>query len=163
MRNQVKLVLTMIMMLAVWSCQSDTIHKDMVDIKNQEWLIADIKTFEFEINDVSKPLNVSYLVRNAINYPYYNLYLKCTLKDSSGKVLEGGMEELILFDEQSGKPKGDGMGDLFDHKIGAAQFKNVTFPKAGKYSFEIQHNMRPDPLTGIMSIGLEIKDPSQKE
>ena len=160
MRNQVKLVLITLVALTVWSCNSATIHKDMVEIDNQEWPIKDIKKFEFEISDASMPADVIYLVRNAINYPYYNLYLKCSLKDSSGNVIKTGMEELILFDEQTGKPKGDGMGDLFDHEVAAAQFTGVKFPKKGTYFFEIQHNMRPDPLTGIMSIGIEIKDPS---
>ncbi len=139
------------------SCGDQAVYKEIRDFQNGEWKIANIQKFQFEINDNSQPLRINYMIRNAVGYPYYNLYLKNTLKDSTGKVLEQGMEELILFDEKTGKPKGDGLGDLFDHRIGAGQYTSFQFPYVGKYTFEIQQNMRPDPLVGLMSIGIEVE------
>jgi gliding motility-associated lipoprotein GldH len=145
------------------ACNSDSVHKDLVDFDDYQWAVADIQVFEFEIKDNSQELNINYLLRNAIQYPFYNIYLKSSLKDSSGAVLSSGMEELILFDGKTGKPLGNGLGDLFDHRIAAAQYKNVKFPYKGKYTFEIQQNMRPDPLVGILSIGFEINLPDKKK
>lgn len=145
----------------LYGCNSNSVHKDLVDFDDYEWAVDDTQSFDFEIEDSTKVYHINYLLRNAIQYPFYNIYLKSSLKDSSGKELRFGMEELILFDQKSGKPLGDGLGDLFDHRIAAAQYKKVKFPYNGKYSFELQQNMRPDPLVGILSIGFEINLPEE--
>lgn len=142
------------------SCDEGAIYKAYNEIPEAEWLVEEQKDFEFEITDNSKPTEVFYLVRNAVQYPFYNLYLKTSLKDSTGKDLIGGMEELILFDQKTGKPKGDGLGDLFDQRVSSAQMKGYSFPYNGTYTLTIQHNMRPDPLVGLLGIGVEIRDKS---
>lgn len=128
----------------------------MVNFEKYEWAADDVKKFEFEINDNSQAYQLNYLLRNAVSYPFYNIYLKTWLRDSTGNELKSGMEEVILFDEKTGKPFGDGLGDLFDQRVTASQYRDFKFPYAGKYTFEMQQNMRPDPLVGILSIGFEI-------
>lgn len=156
-----KASLILICAIFLYGCNSNSVHKDLVDFDDYQWAVDDTQNFEFEIDDSTKVYHINYLLRNAIQYPFYNIYLKSALKDSAGNELMSGMEELILFDQKSGKPKGDGLGDLFDHRIAAAQYKKVKFPYKGKYSFEIQQNMRPDPLVGILSIGFEINLPEE--
>ena len=157
--KRASIVLTLGVLMS--ACSSEAVHKDLVDFDGYQWAAEDIQSFEFEIDDNSKSFQLNYLLRNAIQYPFYNIYLKSALKDSSGNILGQGMEDLVLFDQKTGKPKGDGLGDLFDHRIGAALYKDLKFPYNGKYSFEIQQNMRPDPLVGIMSISFEITQPRE--
>lgn len=149
--------------LLLGACTDDALYKGYEEIPTAEWKMDDVKTFEFEIKDKTKATTVNYLVRNAIQYPFYNLYLKVSLKDSTGKVIQSGMDQLILFDEKTGKPLGDGMGDLFDQRVAASKYVNYKFPYVGKYSIELQHNMRPDPLLGLMGIGLEVVDLTKQE
>ena len=59
------------------------------------------------------------------------------------------------MDEKTGKPMGDGLGDLFDHKIIA--LKNYRFPRAGKYTFKVRQYMRQDPLPAILSMGVSVE------
>lgn len=158
-----KFLLLLFLSLAFLSCDDKALYKSYEEIPNAEWKMEDIKTFEFEIKDNTKPTLLHYLVRNAVQYPFYNLYLKATLKDSTGKILQTGMDQMILFDEKTGKPLGDGMGDLFDQRVVAPRYQNYKFPYNGKYSMELQHNMRPDPLLGLMGIGLEIVDLTKQE
>lgn len=155
-----KIVIFLCMTWVFWACNDAAIHKEIVDFDNAEWAVEDIRKFTFEVRDNSKTYSINYLLRNAVQYPFYNIYLKSWLKDSTGTELESGMEELLLFDQKSGKPMGDGLGDLFDHKIGAAQYRAVKFPYNGTYTFELQQNMRPDPLVGIMAVGFEVIDNS---
>ena len=61
--------------------------------------------------------------------------------------------ECILADEK-GKWLGNGLGDIYDNQI--LFKKNVRFPLAGKYTFEIQHGMRADIVPLIMDVGLRI-------
>lgn len=138
------------------ACTGSSDLKEIRDFKNSEWFIAKKETFVFDVKDASKTYEFNYLVRNSISYPYYNLYLNQTLTDPTGKIVANSMDEVILFNEKTGKPYGDGLGDIFDNRIAAPKYKNFKFPKPGKYKWTIGHNMRPDPLTGIMSIGAEI-------
>jgi gliding motility-associated lipoprotein GldH len=62
------------------------------------------------------------------------------------------------MDEKTGKPMGDGLGDLFDHKIIA--LKNYRFPRAGKYTFKVRQYMRQDPLPAILSMGVSVESAS---
>ncbi|MCP9770623.1 gliding motility lipoprotein GldH [Lacihabitans sp. LS3-19] len=138
------------------SCKGSSDLKEIRDFKNSEWFIGKKQSFSFEIKDANKAYNFNYLVRNTIGYPYYNLYLNQVLTDSSGKVLVNSMDEVILFNQKTGKPYGDGLGDIFDNRIAAPKLQNYKFPKPGKYKWTLSHNMRPDPLTDIMSIGAEV-------
>lgn len=137
------------------SCDSNAIFKDHEDIDDGVWYVKNEPSFTFEITDISQPYNVYYLVRNSIGYPYYNLYVKRFLLNEKNKIVNEALNELILMDERTGKPIGDGLGDLFDHKIVA--LKNYRFPKAGKYTFKVRQYMRQDPLPGIMSVGVSVE------
>lgn len=137
------------------SCDSNAIFKDHEDIDDGVWYVKNEPSFTFEITDISQPYNVYYLVRNSIGYPYYNLYVKRFLLNEKNKTVNEALNELILMDERTGKPMGDGLGDLFDHKIVA--LKNYRFPKAGKYTFKVRQYMRQDPLPGIMSMGVSVE------
>ncbi len=137
------------------SCDSNAIFKDHEDIDDGVWYVKNEPSFTFEITDISQPYNVYYLVRNSIGYPYYNLYVKRFLLNEKNKIVNEALNELILMDERTGKPMGDGLGDLFDHKIVA--LKNYRFPKAGKYTFKVRQYMRQDPLPGIMSVGVSVE------
>jgi gliding motility-associated lipoprotein GldH len=141
--------------LALASCDSNVLYKDHEDIEEGEWFIKNEPTFSFEITDTTQTYNVYYLVRNAAGYPYYNLYVKRFLLNPENKIVNEALNELILMDEKTGKPLGDGLGDLFDHKIIA--LKNHRFPKAGKYTFKVRQYMRQDPLLGILSVGVSVE------
>jgi gliding motility-associated lipoprotein GldH len=60
-----------------------------------------------------------------------------------------------LFDPITGAPLGDGLGDIFDHRILAVS--NQRFPENGLYRFKIQQFMRQDSLPLILSVGLRVE------
>ncbi|MFN4147241.1 MAG: gliding motility lipoprotein GldH [Runella sp.] len=143
------------------SCRPEGVYKAHTDIKDGLWYIKNEPSFTFEISDTTQSYNIYYLVRNSIQYPYYNLYLKRFLLDDSSKVISEALNELILMDEKTGKPLGDGLGDLFDHKIVA--LKNYHFAKAGKYTFKMQQYMRQDPLPAILSVGISVEEEKREK
>ncbi len=154
MRLYIKLVL---LCVVAFSCNTDpnTVYKQHEDIEDGKWFLKNEPTFTYEIADTTQRYNVFYLVRNSQAYPYYNLYIKQFLLDDKQKPINETLNELILMDEKTGKPLGDGMGDLFDHKIVA--LKNFKFSRKGKYSIKIRQYMRQDPLPEILSMGISIE------
>lgn len=149
-------VLILFSIIGLISCEKSKDFKEIRDFKDNQWFVKDKQTFRFEITDTTKSYKFNFLVRNSVAYPFFNIYLKQRLLDSSGAVLSSSMQEALLFEPKTGKPYGEGLGDIFDNKISAPPLQSYTFKKPGKYKWEITHNMRPDPLQGIMSLGVEV-------
>lgn len=143
-----------IVFLFLAACNSNSLVKEYKEIREDSWHIDKTAEFTFRLDKGKYPVN--YLIRNTPNYPFNNLYLKTVLLDSTGKELTNGLEEVLLFEQKTGKPLGDGMGDLFDQKISSKLLSNYSFPYGGTYRIQIQHKMRPDELPGILGIGFEI-------
>jgi gliding motility-associated lipoprotein GldH len=137
------------------SCNPGKVYDENISLDNNEWKSGDSLVFPFEITDTTVPYNFLYNVRYSPDYPYYNLYLKHLLYDSSGAVVEVKLMNMNLFDPVSGKPLGDGMGDLFDRQI--LFINGYRFPYNGKYKLVTKNYMRDEPLKGLESLGLTVK------
>lgn len=92
------------------------------------------------------------VVRQNNAYPFYNLYFSPSILDESGKTLQRGLAEAILYDPKTGKPKGAGFGDIYEKKF--LVYPALQFPKKGAYKIQIEQSMRVDTLAGMVSIGL---------
>ena len=143
----------------LFACDEQRVYEKNVDLKDNLWYIDTIPSFTFRIEDASRPYNLYYNVRNAVSYPYYNLYVTYSLHDSTGKVLRSRLQQLQLADATTGKPLGDGLGDIYDHQILSG--KNYRFPGKGAYTFRIKQYMRQDPLPAIMSVGVRVEKADQ--
>ncbi|MFN3589261.1 MAG: gliding motility lipoprotein GldH [Spirosomataceae bacterium] len=147
----------------MFGCEVDGVYKAKYDFPEIGWRVRDVPSFTFRIEQPDEPLNYYYIIRNDVDYAYYNLFIKYTLSDSSGRVLQSRMEEITLFDPKTGKPLGNGLGDLFDHQIKATSLQNFRFPTSGSYTLKIEQYMRQDPLAGLMTIGLTIEKPDSSK
>ncbi len=145
------------LLLAILSACSDPlrVYEKNIDFSRNLWLADSVAKFEFEITATNLSYNLYYNVRNSISYPYHNLYVLHTLEDSLGNALSSALQNMDLFDPITGAPLGDGLGDIFDHRILA--IPNQRFPENGLYRFKIQQFMRQDSLPLILSIGLRVE------
>jgi gliding motility-associated lipoprotein GldH len=137
------------------SCDKKTIYSQNKDFENAKWPIKEECKFDFTIDDPAQSYKLYYNVRNNLTYPYYNLYITRYLYDEKGKKINEKLDELILVDEKTGKPKGTGLGDIFDNKILA--IKDFKVSKKGKYTIKIKQFMRQNPLPDILSFGISIE------
>lgn len=147
---------SLIIALFCAGCDPDRVYEQNYIIEDNKWYIDTIPSFTFTIEDTTQPYNIYYNVRNAVSYPYYNLYVTYYLLDSQGNQLSARLQELMLMDAKTGKPLGDGLGDIFDHQILSLQ--NYKFKQKGDYTFKIKQYMRQDPLPDIMSIGIRVEE-----
>lgn len=150
-----RIFIAILSIILLISCDEHTILKDNYDIPDAKWLIKDTPTFTFEVKDINIAYNVFYNVRNNRNYLYHNLYLTHYLTDSDGKIVHQHLDEIILFDPVTGKPSGEGLGDIYDHKVLA--FKDFRFQKKGVYKIKISQYMRQNPLLDVVSVGFSIE------
>lgn len=148
-----------IMALAV-GCSGNRIYDDYVDLNQGIWHVDSLASFEFNVPSDTSNYQLSYNIRYAAGYPFYNLYITYYLEDSVGRTISSELQEIILFDKKTGKPLGDGLGDLFDREV--IIFDGLKFPYQGKYSYKIKQFMRTEELPGIMSLGLKIEHKTQE-
>jgi gliding motility-associated lipoprotein GldH len=148
------LILTAIAIL-FWACDDSRVYERNVDIDSKTWHQDSIPNFTFIIDNVDQTYNFYYNFRNTRAYPYRNLYVRYSLEDSTGAVLSSDLHNMNLFDPVSGKPYGDGLGDIFDHQVLA--LKDVKFDSPGEYHFRIQQYMRMNTLPEILSVGLRVE------
>lgn len=135
------------------SCNDDRIFEENIAIPESGWDTSNVISFNVEIKDPSTPANFYVNVRNADGYPYSNLFLFVKTRFPNGKQSNDTLECTLADD--NGKWIGKGIGDIYDNRI---PFKrNVRFPIAGIYTFEIQQGMRVSSVPLIMDIGLRIE------
>ena len=135
------------------SCDKTRIFEENKVIPENVWNKDSIMKFEVPIADALTPTKFYINVRNADGFPYANLFLFIKTTFPNGKTANDTLN-CILADDK-GNWLGSGMGDIYDNQI---PFKrNVRFPLAGKYIFEIQHGMPLDNVPLIMDVGLRIE------
>lgn len=152
----------LLLMLALNGCDEQRVYEQNTDIPENAWHKDSVVHFQVPIQQPEIPYNIYYNVRNALSFGAQNLYLQIEIADSTGRVIANDLNNIELFDRQTGKPFGDGLGDLFDHQIPV--YRDFTFPHAGTFDIRVQHKMRDDPrvmngnyLPHIMSVGVRVE------
>jgi gliding motility-associated lipoprotein GldH len=154
--NRIKHGLYLLVFIVAFSgCDKNRVFEENRDIPDNNWQIRNVPIFSFSITDTKPAYNIYFNVRNAIFYEFYNLYMRAELIGPDGKPLQVKLHEMYLMNKTTGKPLGDGAGDIFDHQFLA--IKNVTFPQPGTYQIRLKQYMRRDPLPGIMAVGVRVE------
>jgi gliding motility-associated lipoprotein GldH len=135
------------------SCDDARIFEENRAIPESGWDSSNVVTFSVDIKDPSTPANFYVNVRNADGYPYSNIYLFVKTKFPNGKQSSDTLECMLA--DENGKWIGKGIGDIYDNRI---PFKrNVRFPIAGTYTFEVSQGMRTRSIPLIMDVGFRIE------
>jgi len=137
----------------VSGCKSNRIYERYETVNGYQWQYHDIKTFTAKITDTSAIYNLYVDIRNSEAYPYSNLWLNLTSKSPEG--IEQKQRFNFTLADVDGKWNGDILGDVHDHRFTAAS--QVRFPRTGTYTFNLQQDMRIDPLPGVMDVGIRLE------
>jgi len=144
-----------IALLSLSACNNNRVFEKDVDIPSMKWHKDSVLVFNFEIKDTLSRYNFYYNVRNTLSYPFYNMYVTYYMMDSLNRRISSDLQTFDLLNPKTGKPYGDGLGDIYSRSLLA--LKNVQFKKPGKFSFKLKHYMRLDPLPEVVSMGLRIE------
>lgn len=158
--SAIKLIFFLLLTAGLYACDESRIFEQNKDIPNHSWHKDSTLLFQVEIENPAIPYNLYYNIRNAVSYPARNLYLRIEIQDSLGHLLTSDLNNIELFDPKTGKPYGDGLGDIFDHRVKVLD--QFLFPEKGVYNVEVQHRMRDkimidNHLPDILSVGLRVE------
>lgn len=136
------------------SCTEERYYEANHDFKDRVWDMEETAVFNFEIDSIELPYQIKLNVRNTMDYPYRNLYIKYKLKDST-YLMEDKLLNLKLFEAKTGEPYGDHQSELYSHQLILQD--SVFFHRKGKHKIELKQYMREMELQGIVSTGIRIE------
>ena len=144
-----------ILPLFIFSCQNQTkiLFDKSKPIQDNAWLIKDKKEYWLEVNPEKTLVKLDLNLRITNEYKYSNLFILFRIYGPH-KEMETKRLEFKLADTH-GDWLGSGSGGIYTFRIPLTD--SYTFSQKGVYKFEIEQDMRDNPLRGVVDIGLRIE------
>lgn len=152
-RYAIKCITVLIFAFLLVACDENRIFEENKNVPNQSWDYKDIIPFEATVTDTNLRYNVYINVRHTNQYSNSNLWILLYTTFPSGEKLERRVELPLASTE--GKWHGNHSGSIVNHQILIQP--NAVFPEKGMYRFEIEQNMRRNPLEEILDVGVRLE------
>jgi len=150
MRTITYTIIILFLML-VYSCRQQSI--DIHAFPNNVWNKDDSVAFTFNINDTIETYDLSFFLRNNLNYQYRNLFLLVEVIYDDRVVTADTIEYSIT--NKYGQWLGRGLGNMKDNYLMFNKSRN--FKNSGDYKIIIRHGMRNHQLIGVNKLGFKVK------
>ena len=121
-------------------------------IDNHNWSYTNTVKTSVKIDDTSIPYNLYINLRVTGEYKYSNIFV---LLHKNGPKLKGVTRFEIKLANLDGEWLGTGSGNLYSYQV--PLITNFKFPDKGTYTFEIEQNMRDNPLHEVNDVGMRIE------
>lgn len=141
----------------LWFCSSCVKDDAVVDtnytIPGSNWSYINKVKIPVHIDEENAKYSIFVNLRHTSDYKYANIFLLVHRLGPDGKRVTERQEFKLA--NPDGEWLGSGSGNLFSYQL---PFKeNFKFPKKGKYIFEIEQNMRDNPLKEVIDVGLRVE------
>ena len=154
---RIRIVIALVVVLLA-GCEEKPGYHDYADLKKY-WLTTDTIRFRVPVKDSVAVYSVSMEVRCSVDYQWSRFFSGYEIQDSTGRQLDSGLVNVLLFDPVTGAPKGKGgIGDLYETSVTIRD--KFQFPYKGQFRILFWQMMRRDSLEGISNIGLRIEPKS---
>ena len=152
-RSRVLLIL-LFSVFCLSSCDNpNTIADTNQVINNRTWSYVNKVRVPVVIEDEKATYNIYVNLRHTGDYKYSNIFLLIRSQNPGGKVVTERKEFKLAHPD--GQWLGKGSGNLYSYQLPVTE--NYRFPQKGKYMFEIEQNMRDNPLKEITDVGLRVE------
>jgi gliding motility-associated lipoprotein GldH len=144
--------LPVLVLLAAGCSDPNGIIDQNTTIENHNWSYANRVKFPVKIDDASIPYNIYINLRVTGDYRYSNIFV---LLRRNGPKLKGLTRFEIRLANKDGQWLGQGSGNLYSYQV--PMITDFKFPANGTYQFEIEQNMRDNPLHEVSDVGLRVE------
>jgi len=133
---------------------TNRIIDENTSIVNHNWSYGNKVKYNVDIQDPSVGYNLYLNVRVTANYKYSNMFVLVYQSGGAFKKTTATRYEIKLA-SPTGEWLGKGSGSMYSYQV---SFKtNYHFPTKGKYHFEVEQNMRDNPLRAVSDVGLRVE------
>ena len=142
--------------LTLTSCDNAMIYGEDVDIKDHVWHKDSVLSFESDsLVDLPQVLKIGITVRNTVDYKFRNLWLFVEIELPNKEIpIRDTLNHALMTAEGFWKENVDGSNIKESVKYYKYAIQN---PPKGKYRVKVQHGMRDEFLSEIVSIGTRIE------
>ena len=159
LRNNVVLSFLILSSLCLSSCQDANLVADTNKaINNRTWSYINKIRVPVTIEDEKANYNIYVNLRHTSDYKYSNIFLLIGTQAPGGKMVKERKEFKLALPD--GQWLGKGSGDLYVYQLPYKQ--KVKFDRKGQYVFEIEQNMRDNPLKEVTDVGLRVEKASDE-
>ncbi len=139
--------------LLFYSCDERRVFEEYDHISAGGWEYKNPSRFELTLKDTAQQYDLYLKLRHHFNFEWRNVWVKVTTTypDSTSQTSSVNLP----LSEADGHWFARCTGDVCDLSILIQ--KNAIFPMSGKYHFQIQQDMRQNPLKQIIDVGLRIE------
>lgn len=122
-------------------------------IINNNWAYPNKVKYSVKIDDEHVAYNLYFNLRVTGDYKYANLF--AVIRQTSPDKRISAVRYEFKLANPDGEWLGQGSGNLYSYQI---PFRtNYMFPAKGIYTFQIEQNMRDNPLHEVSDVGLRIE------
>ena len=155
MKPNLKLFLFIVFItMGLISCQDTvTLVDTNIELDRRNWSYTEKVRIPVNIEATDISYNIFLNLRHTSNYKYSNIFLLIHLTGPDGKKTTERREFKLALPD--GEWLGSGSGNRYSYQL---LFKeNYKFPAKGKYIFELEQNMRDNPLDHVTDAGIRIE------
>ena len=142
----------LMLLLASGCADPNTVTDQNTAIENQNWSYANRIKNSVKIDDPNIPYNLYINLRVTGEYKYSNIFV---LIHRTGPKLKGVTRYEVKLANPDGEWLGQGSGNLYSYQV--PFLTNFKFPEKGTYTFEMEQNMRDNPLHEVNDVGLRVE------
>ncbi|HET8963199.1 MAG: gliding motility lipoprotein GldH [Chitinophagales bacterium] len=145
--------LTAYVILLLFACDTSRVYDKNEQILNAKWLYDQPLSFSITIQDTTESYNMFINVRHSDMYAYNNLLMQMQTIFPDSTIQNDNIE--VVLSETSGEWTGNCIDNVCYNSILIRSA--FTFPEPGNYTFILTQNMRINPITEIMDVGVKIE------
>lgn len=148
------LMLFLVLLTASSACENPNAVVDVqLPIPEGNWAYTKKISIPVKVEDNRSAYNVSINLRHTSDYKYSNIYIRIKQVDPAKKAKVFRKEFTLA--KPDGEWVGIGSGKLYVCQLPV--YQNYRFPQKGTYIFELEQNMRDNPLRDISDVGLRVE------
>lgn len=147
------MLITLVLFTAQGCTDPDSVIDESTAIANHNWSYVNKLKYDVKIDDIQEPYNLYFNLRVSGSYRYSNIFALLS-QTSPGKKTHTTRYEFKLANND-GEWLGSGSGNLYSYQL--LLRKQYKFPAKGVYHFQIEQNMRDNPLHEVIDAGLRVE------
>ncbi|WP_460680510.1 gliding motility lipoprotein GldH [Mucilaginibacter koreensis] len=154
LRYGLRLSACVVMLVLVRCTDPRAVLDQNARIDNRNWAYVNKIKYDVSIEDTTSAYNLYLNLRVTADYKYSNLFALISEGKAGAAKMHTTRYEFKLANPD-GEWLGKGSGNLYSYQI---PFKTgFHFPGRGVYHFEIEQNMRNNPLREVSDVGLRVE------
>lgn len=152
MRRMMASVCAVLAAILLWSCSDASFHEEHRTVDRGGWNYTDTLTFQVPVDEPTDSLLLSIYTRHTVDFGWRNAWVRIV------SVAPGGDTARARYDLKLSQPSGEWYGRCRGDVCQLTQ--PVDYPielaDTGIYVFHLLQDMRVDPLTDVLAMGIRL-------